>query len=204
MNLLDALKNIILSLGYGGIFFAAGLEYACFPISSEILLPLIGYMSAQGNMNLIAVILTSTIAGTLGSLFCYTIGRIGGSFLEQTLCKRFQTLQIGMERAKILFQRHGRLSVLFARMFPIARTYISFPAGMASMSVSLFLTYTAIGAFLWNSILISCGYYMGKNWESATLFYQEHKWAFAVAIALLLFFIAYRIKKRKCKRCSSL
>ncbi len=204
MNLIDALKNIIVSLGYGGIFFAAGLEYACFPISSEILLPLIGYMAVQGEMSLIVTILVSTIAGILGSLFCYTLGRLGGNFLEQTLCKRFETLQIGMDRAKHVFQRYGKFSVLIARMFPIARTYISFPAGMAAMNVSLFITYTAIGAFFWNSILISCGYYLGKNWNSTTLFYQEHKWILAAIGALLFAAVCYCLKKRKQRKCNSI
>ena len=42
MDFLTALKQIILRLGYGGVFAATMLEYGCFPVSSEILLPFIG------------------------------------------------------------------------------------------------------------------------------------------------------------------
>lgn len=202
MNLLHILKDIIISLGYGGIFIATGLEYACFPVSSEILLPLIGYTIAAGEMNLIFSIFISTFAGTLGSLFCYMMGRLGGTFLEQTLCKRFETLQIGMDKAKHVFEQYGKISVLLGRMFPIARTYISFPAGMTSMRVTTFLIYTAIGAFCWNTILISCGYFLGKNWKYVISFYSNHEWILTLAIGLIFIFIVFHIRKKRMKNFS--
>ena len=39
-NLTDILSTIIFELGYIGIFISTALEYACFPVSSEILLHL--------------------------------------------------------------------------------------------------------------------------------------------------------------------
>ena len=78
MDFLTALKQIILRLGYGGVFAATMLEYGCFPVSSEILLPFIGYMASQGGQSLFLTILFATGGGVLGSLGCYLVGRAGG------------------------------------------------------------------------------------------------------------------------------
>lgn len=196
MEFFEVLQHMVESLGYAGVFTAAGLEYACFPISSELLLPFLGYTAARGEMRLWLTIIVCTLAGTLGSFFCYMLGRVGGNFLEHTLCKRFHTLQLGMEKARNVFKRYGKESVFFARMFPIARTYISFPAGMASMDIPLFLLYTALGAFIWNTVLISGGYFLGSHWEEVKLIFEGCKWFLVIALAGALFLL-WQKKKRK-------
>lgn len=198
MNLFDILTNIIETLGYGGVFTATGLEYACFPISSELLLPFIGYTVSKGNMNLPITILVSTAAGVFGSFCCYTTGRIGGSFLEQTICKRFKTIHIGMEKAKDIFRHYGRQSVFFARVFPLARTYISFPAGMASMPTGEFLLYTALGAFLWNTLLISCGYFFGSHLNTIKPLLASNKMIPVYGLfGVLILFILFKLLHHK-------
>ncbi len=194
MELLEILQNIVETLGYAGIFAATGLEYACFPISSEILLPFLGYTVALGNRSLWITILISTLAGVTGSLFCYILGRIGGNFLEQTLCRKFHTLQIGMNKAKSIFKKYGKESVFLARMFPIARTYISFPAGIAAMELPLFLLYTGLGAFLWNTILISGGYLLGSHWIEVKQMFQSWKW---IPIILFILFLVFLFRKKR-------
>ena len=147
MDFLSALKQIILRLGYGGVFAATMLEYGCFPVSSEILLPFIGYMASQGGQSLFLTILFATGGGVLGSLGCYLVGRAGGRMLER-LAERFRTIALGIEKAQAVFRKYGAASVFLARVFPIARTYISFPAGMAKMPLLSFCVYSALGAFL--------------------------------------------------------
>ena len=61
-------------LGYLGIFISVALEYACFPISSEILLPLIGILVYNGKLKYLFAIITSILAGIFGSTLCYIIG----------------------------------------------------------------------------------------------------------------------------------
>ena len=75
--------NVIFDLlshyGMFAIFLLIMIEYACFPISSEIVLPLSGMVAAQLGHKVTFVILISVIAGILGSSFCYFLGRIGGN-----------------------------------------------------------------------------------------------------------------------------
>ena len=91
-NLTDILTAIIYSWGYMGIFISTALEYACFPVSSEILLPFIGYSVAKTGLNPVISVMYATAGGVAGSLFCYTCGRLLGCFIENTLCLKFKSL----------------------------------------------------------------------------------------------------------------
>lgn len=197
MDFFMALKQIILKLGYGGVFAATALEYGCFPVSSEILLPFIGYMAVQGGQSLFLTILFATGGGISGSLCCYLIGRAGGSVLER-LAARFQTIELGIRRAQAVFLRYGTASVFLARVFPIARTYISFPAGMAKMPLLPFCVYSALGALLWNTALISGGYFLGSHWDACKALLEKHQlFLFAVPIGIFIFFVIWQRKKEK-------
>ena len=71
------------SFGYLGIFISTSLEYGCFPVSSEVLLPFIGFFVFGGEMSLFGAILVSTAGGIAGSLVCYCFGRFGRRFIEK-------------------------------------------------------------------------------------------------------------------------
>ena len=159
--MIDTLKGMVDSFGYIGIFIATSLEYGCFPVSSEVLLPFIGFFVFGGEMSLFGAILVSTAGGIAGSLVCYCFGRFGRRFIEKTLCSIYSSLKKGLEKAGRVFDKYGSKSVLIARVFPIARTYISIPAGLMGMNIYVFVIYTAVGSFVWNTMLISAGYFLG-------------------------------------------
>ena len=159
--MIDTLKGMVDSFGYIGIFIATSLEYGCFPVSSEVLLPFIGFFVFGGEMSLFGAILVSTAGGIAGSLVCYCFGRFGRRFIEKTLCSKYSSLKKGLEKAGRVFDKYGSKSVLIARVFPIARTYISIPAGLMGMNIYVFVIYTAVGSFAWNTMLISAGYFLG-------------------------------------------
>ena len=159
--MIDALTGMVNSFGYLGIFISTSLEYGCFPVSSEVLLPFIGFFVFGGEMSLFGAILVSTAGGIAGSLVCYCFGRFGRRFIEKTLCSKYSSLKKGLEKAGRVFDKYGSKSVLIARVFPIARTYISIPAGLMGMNVYVFVIYTAVGSFVWNTMLISAGYFLG-------------------------------------------
>jgi len=168
IDIIGILTEIINKFGYLGIFLVTALEYACFPISSELLLPFIGYSISKGDMSFIAAVIASTVGGATGSFTCYMGGRFGIKFIEKTVLKRFKTVNTGLNRAKKCFNKYGKQSVLMARVFPIARTYISFPAGIAKMNIGEFMLFSSIGAFVWNVVLIYIGFTLGEHFEYAS------------------------------------
>ena len=193
-------REIVQKLGWRGIFVATALEYACFPISSEILLPFIGCSVSNGGGSLGVAILASTAGGIAGSLFCYSLGRFFGVFLERTVCRKVPSIQKGIHASEKFFRRYGDFSVMIARVFPLVRTYISLPAGMAKIPAARFLFFSGVGALAWNTALIGAGYFLGEHWEEVSVFMDKNKWFLCLILAGMIGVKLYRKKKRTVRK----
>ena len=68
-DLIIFIMSIVDRLGYAGVFSASALEYACFPLSSELLLPFIGCCVYNGEMELIPAVLYATLGAVVGCSF---------------------------------------------------------------------------------------------------------------------------------------
>ena len=84
--LMSNLPRIVIDLatagGYAGIFALMLLEAAAFPVPSEVILPLAGYLVSQGTLEFWFVVLISTVAAMIGSFVDYFIGwKLGSSLL---------------------------------------------------------------------------------------------------------------------------
>ena len=195
-NFLFYLTGILNNMGYIGILIVVGLEYACFPISSEVLLPFIGYGVYIEGMSILGAIIVATIGAVLGCSFCYGIGRFGRNILDKVLLNRLTSLKEGIKKADIFFHKAGRQSVFWGRFIPIVRTYISFPVGMIKMKYSSFLFYSFAGALLWNSVLISVGYFLGEYWIKVSFLIKENA-SVIVLICIVSFLLLSFIKHQK-------
>lgn len=82
MNL-DSAIALLSQYGLWAIFLIIMLEYACFPISSELVLPVSGLVAFRLGHRITLVILISVVAGLIGSSACYFAGRAGGGFLDR-------------------------------------------------------------------------------------------------------------------------
>ncbi len=195
-DFISFMAELISSLGYVGIFLATSFEYACFPLSSEILLPFIGYSVYIGELSLFRTIVFSTAGGGVGSSFCYFLGRFGRGILEKFL-KGDGAVRAGIDRAERYFNEKGVLSVFWGRLMPIVRTYISFPAGMTNMKYSKFIAFSTAGAFIWNTVLITCGFLLGEHWNEVSAFFSENKYFIIFAVVAVASVFMYFIKSNK-------
>ena len=195
MNILYSVSEFIINHGYTGIFIATALEYACFPVSSEILFPFIGYCAAKGGLSIVLSVFISVIAATAGCSFCYALGRFGQKMLNITIFKLFPKTKHAVDNASEWFLKNGNMSVLFGRLFPLVRTYISFPAGMMKMNYLRFITLTSIGSSIWNTFLISSGYFLGEHWSKVNTSTNYSIFVICICIALLIYFLKTFISK---------
>ena len=65
------IMGVVNMWGYIGVFAATALEYACFPVSSEILLPFIGCCVYNGGKSLVGAVINSWSGSWLYSVFLY-------------------------------------------------------------------------------------------------------------------------------------
>src|SRR5437660_799897 len=114
-------------------------ESAGIPISSEIVVPLGGALSAQGRLSFGAVIVAASLGNLGGSLVAYGLSRRYGRTLVLGPGRRVGLNQMHLRLADRFFERFGWLAVFIGRLLPVVRTYISFPAGLSNVRVVPFI-----------------------------------------------------------------
>jgi len=167
----EIIIEIMNNFGYVGIMFLIAIENIFPPIPSEVILTFGGFATTlpDSEINVVGVIIFSTIGAIIGALVLYLVGRILKKERLMTLAKgkvgktlRFKPEDI--EKADKWFDKHGAKTVFFCRFIPIIRSLISIPAGINGMNIPKFLIYTTIGTVIWNTVLTVLGSVLGENW----------------------------------------
>ena len=187
--------------GYAGIAALMGIESACIPLPSEIIMPFAGYLIFTGRFSLLAVATAGAIGCNVGSLIAYWIGAIGGRPLVERYGKWVLMNHHDLDRMTHFFEKYGAITVLLARMLPVVRTFIAFPAGIAKMSQTKFHLYTFIGSWPWCFGLAYVGMKLGEKWHTDPRFHQAfHRFHLVVEVALLaaiVWFVWSHIRRSK-------
>lgn len=163
----DWALSVVTKLGYAGVAFLTLFENVFPPIPSEVVIPLGGYIAADGALTLWGVIAAATAGSLAGAVVWYELGRRVG---EQRICQwvsrhgKWITLSThDVERANGWFDRHGHAAVFIGRLVPGVRTFVSLPAGFTRMSRASFLAYTTAGTAVWTAGLGYAGYVLRAN-----------------------------------------
>ncbi len=197
--------KLIYEYGLTAMFIIILLEYACFPVSSEIVLPLSGAVASITHINFFVILPVSIIAGLIGTGICYTIGWFGGGAIIKALTHKFPKAKKGIAAAEEKFIQHGASAVCICRVIPLIRTYIALIAGASKLNPITYFSASALGISIWNTLLIGLGYVLRENYKTVALYYERYKHnlipiAVICGIAILVNIIYHRIKKSKTKQ----
>jgi membrane protein DedA with SNARE-associated domain len=172
--------------GYAGIIALMGIESACIPLPSEIIMPFAGFVVYQGHLNLFWAATAGAVGCNLGSVVAYWIGAKGGRPLVERYGKWVLMSRHDLDRMTEFFNRHGSITVLLGRLLPVVRTFIAFPAGIARMPQLRFHIYTFAGSWPWCFTLAYVGMKLGERWHTDPRFYQVfHRFHLVIEIALV-------------------
>ena len=183
---MEQITAIVGEYGLLAIFIMIALEYACFPMPSEVLLPLAGAIAWQGGLGFFPVLLCSVLAGVTGSYLCYGIGMYGGRALINGMIRKFPRTEKGLVAAQKKFDSCSVLSVAVCRVIPLCRTYISFIAGMGRQNPLIFGLSSLSGIVVWNTVLIGLGYIFSDHWKDISVYYGQYKTVIFLLIGLIL------------------
>jgi membrane protein DedA with SNARE-associated domain len=207
MNMVEMISEWMLALisssGYLGIFLAMLIEGVFTPIPSELIMPFAGYLTSTGELSLVPVIVVGSLGATAGSVIAYLLGRrLGRPFLD----RYGRYLGLGgdsMERADAWFAKWGSYGILIGHAVPGIRSIISFPAGIARMDIRRFAVFTFLGATIWNTVLVTAGYFLGEYWMRFAESLDGWDVAIIVgAVAVLIGYVVYgRWKQRVQEPC---
>lgn len=190
------MQHFIVTYGYAAVFLLMVAESACVPVPSELIMTLGGALAAGAvagaHLNLAAVIIAGVLGNVVGSYIAWAVGRYGGQPVLRRWGQRSRRLQHDIDRATGWFDRHGPMAVLFGRVLPIVRTFISLPAGIAGMDPVRFGVYTTIGCAAWVSALAGAGYAVGANYSAIVNGFHGPTYIIAAVIVVALAFAAWR------------
>ena len=165
MLLAISFSEVLRELGYAGLALLMLVETVFPPIPSEAILPLAGYLAEQGDLNIVAVLATSTAGSVIGAFALYEAARRGGRPFADGFLRRARIDPEKLSTAEEWFARRGALVVLAGRCIPGVRSLVSLPAGVLRMPRWEYLLFTFIGSAVWNTLLVGGGYALGAQWE---------------------------------------
>lgn len=104
-------------------------------------------------------VLAATAGNLVGSVLAYGIGRL---LSPRDHRRRSARALASCDR---LLARHGSRAVFLARLMPLARTFISLPAGHARVPWAPFILMSAAGCAIWAAAFTLLGLLAGSSWS---------------------------------------
>jgi membrane protein DedA with SNARE-associated domain len=204
---------VMATLSYAGIALLMGIESACIPLPSELIMPYAGALShplvaaelgAQYGVtlpifNLFLAAVAGAIGCNLGSEVAYWVGAKGGRPAIEKYGRWLLVSKHEMDLADRWFDRHGEIIIFVARLLPVVRTFIAFPAGIARMNRTKFHVYTFLGSVPWCLTLAYVGQQLGVRLldEHSPLKGVMHKFDAIIAATIAVaagYFVWSRVK----------
>ncbi|MDE3070824.1 MAG: DedA family protein [Acidobacteriota bacterium] len=198
-GLVSFLSEFVREGGLLAIFVAMAVSAACIPIPSEVVMlfggfavadPVASGAGAHHHLTMLGVILAGLLGTVVGSLVAYGVGRAGRLELLE---RHGHLVHMGpkqIQRADAWFARYGEPAVLFGRVVPLLRAFVSLPAGMARMGIARFTVLTSIGSAAWVLALAYAGNALGSEWKSVRRGFEYVDYAL---LAVVLFGILYLV-----------
>jgi membrane protein DedA with SNARE-associated domain len=194
----DWIINTVQTLGYLGIGLLMFLENVFPPIPSELIMPLAGFTTVQGELSFVGVVIAGLLGSTVGQLPLYYLGKlVSQERLERWADKYGKWLTLShqdVENAQTWFDRHGNKVVFFGRLVPGIRSLVSIPAGSCGMSLPKFLAYSAAGMGLWAAVLAWIGRLLGRNYEAVSNYIGPVSY---LVLGLIILVVIIKIVQRK-------
>ena len=202
------------TLSYFGIAILMGIESACIPLPSELIMPYAGAMSLpevnaqlalQYHMtslpafNLLGAAIAGALGCNLGSEVAYWVGAKGGRPAVEKYGKFLLISKHEIAIADRWFAKRGDIIILIARLLPVIRTFIALPAGVARMNRTKFHVYTFVGSLPWCLALGYVGQQLGKRLldEDSPLKHVMHRFDAVIGGVIVIaaaWFIWSRVK----------
>jgi membrane protein DedA with SNARE-associated domain len=210
---------VMSAMSYAGIALLMGIESACIPLPSELIMPYAGAMSipevnaelarqygvALPQFNLILAALAGAIGCNLGSEIAYWVGAKGGRKAIEKYGRYVLMSKHELAIADRWFAKRGDIIILIARLLPVIRTFIAFPAGVARMNRTKFHVYTFVGSFPWCLGLAWVGQKLGVELmsEDSPLKHWFHRLDAVIGVVIIVaavWFVRSRLKVLKANR----
>lgn len=189
------ITSFVKSYGYLAIFILMAMESSTLPIPSEVVLPLAGLFAANGLLSFPIAFIAALLGSILGSMVDYVIGYYVGKDIVYKHLKLFHVKKESLDNFDRWFEKNGIAAVFLTRLVPVVRTVVNFPAGFAKMKLKDFLAYSIAGIIVWDTVLMSFGYFFLSTKTNSIVTIMAATGVFAI-----LLYIVYRTAMKRMKK----
>ncbi|MFL5928631.1 MAG: DedA family protein [Gaiellaceae bacterium] len=194
--------------GVAAIFVLMMVD-AVFPAASELVMVYGGALAsgalthqvdvlgwhATGLSAYLAVVLAGVVGYQIGAIVGWWIGARGGRPFLERRGRWFHLTEQKLERAERWFERWDAWAVLVGRVTPVARSFVSIPAGVFESPFPRYNVLTLIGNSIWCLVLAAAGWALGRNWD--TLHHDFRFVEIAVVLAILAAVALWVLRRRR-------
>lgn len=142
-----------------------------------------GVSLADGLESYLVLSLGGALGYVIGALLGWSIGMFGGRAFVERHGRWIHLSPERLRRAERWFERFGSRAVLWGRVTPVVRSFISIPAGVFGHPFGSYTVLTTVGSLIWCLGFAAVGWTLGASWEH---FDKGFRFAEVVAAALVL------------------
>jgi membrane protein DedA with SNARE-associated domain len=180
-SLSSQLTDTVSHHGALAVFLIMAVD-AVLPAGSELVMLFAGAVLAHTFGGYVGLATAGTVGYLAGAIGGWLIGVRGGRALIERHGRLLHLPPARMQRADAWFDRFGARAVFIGRLTPLARSFISIPAGALGSPLVPYTVLTLAGSAIWCFAFAGVGYAVNDNWESV-----HHAFRFAdYAVALLV------------------
>ena len=161
----DRILEFLSSIGLPGVFAGVFLEAIGVPFPGSVLVALAGFLSKQGEFDIIIAWLVSLLGYLMGSVSAFMIGRYIGEPFIKRWGRYIGITPERLDKAKELLQKSAPAYVVGGRFIPTVGNVTPYVAGISGISIARFLIYDMLHAVLWLTIFLGAGAVLGSQWN---------------------------------------
>ena len=177
---------------------------AVFPAASELVMVYGGALAsgalvhrfdvfgwhATGFAAYISVVVAGVVGYQLGAIVGWWVGYRGGHPFLERHGRWFHLTPQKLDRAERWFQRWDVWAVLLGRITPVARSFVSIPAGVFESPFARYNLFTLIGNAVWCLALAAVGWALGSSWDT---FHEDFRWVEYAVVAGIVVAVSYLV-----------
>jgi membrane-associated protein len=179
----------------GGLAFLETGAFVGLVAPGETAVVLGGVVAAQGEVNLVAMLLLVWLAAAAGDLASFVLGRRLGRRFLVARGPRFGVTPPRLARVEDFFDRHGPKAILVGRFVGIVRAVAPFLAGSSGMRLRAFLPWSILGTAAWATTFTLVGYVFHRSFSAAADYVTHGAFALAVVGGVVLALRAHRVQR---------
>jgi membrane protein DedA with SNARE-associated domain len=190
-DVVSAIVWILSTIGLPGLFALMAVEsFGIPPVPSEVILPFTGFLIAEGSFSWGAAMPVALVGALVGAYAAYALGRWGRHRITGIGLGSLRLEPEHLARMDRFFARRGESTVALARLVPVVRSYISYPAGTAEMEPVKFGVYTLIGSAPFTLGFVYAGFVLGSNWSKVSNTLAAFNYGAIAVIAIAVVYVA--------------